>query len=72
MTPTLFLDSPVFTITVRNPPVYAQTVDLTADVVLSGSQSHELAGTATGRVRLNGNGFRIIDRPEVAPPVTSA
>jgi hypothetical protein len=60
VTPTLFLDSPVFTITVRNPPAYAQTVDLTADVVLSGSQSYALAGTATGRIRLNGNGFRII------------
>jgi hypothetical protein len=59
VTPTLFLDSPVFTITVRAPPNYAQTVDLTADVVLSGSQSYELAGTANGRVRLNGNGFRI-------------
>ena len=59
VTPTLFLDSPVFTITVRNPPGYAQTVDLTADVVLSGNQSYQLAGTATGRVRLNGNGFRI-------------
>jgi hypothetical protein len=60
VTPTLFLDSPVFTITVRSPPAYAQTVDLTSDVVLSGNQSYELAGTAAGRVRLNGNGFRII------------
>ena len=60
VTPTLFLDSPPFTITVRNPPGYAQTVDLTANVVLSGNQSYALAGTATGRVRLNGNGFRII------------
>ena len=47
VTPTLYLDSPPFTITVRNPPAYAQTVDLTANVVLSGNQSYELAGTAT-------------------------
>jgi hypothetical protein len=60
VTPTLFLDSPPFTITVRNPPAYAQTVDLISNVVLTGAQSYELTGTASGRVRLNGHGFRII------------
>jgi hypothetical protein len=58
--PTLHLDSAPFTITVQNPPTYAQTVTLTNDVVLSGSQSYELIGTETGRIRLNGNGHRII------------
>jgi hypothetical protein len=60
VTPTLFLDSPPFTITVQNPPAYAQTVNLSGDVVLSGSQAYELIGTETGRIRLNGNGHRII------------
>jgi hypothetical protein len=58
--PTLFLDSPPFTITVQNPPAYAQTVSLAGDVQLSGSQSYELVGTETGRIRLDGNGHRII------------
>jgi hypothetical protein len=59
VTPTLYLDSAPFTITVSNPPAYAQTVNLSANVVLSGSQSYELVGSASGRIRLNGNGYRI-------------
>ncbi len=58
--PTLLLDSVPFTITVQNPPAYAQTINLATDVVLSGNQSYELVGTETGRIRLNGNGHRII------------
>ncbi len=58
--PALVLESDPVTITVENPPPYAQTVNLTQDVVLSGSQSFELIGSPTGRIRLNGNGHRIV------------
>jgi hypothetical protein len=58
--PDLVLESEPVTITVENPPVYAQTVNLTQDVVLSGSQSFELIGSPGGRIRLNGNGHRIV------------
>ncbi|MGB7685493.1 MAG: hypothetical protein WBL45_06875, partial [Solirubrobacterales bacterium] len=58
--PALVLESDPVTITVENPPVYAQTVNLTQDVVLSGSQSFELTGSPGGRIRLNGNGHRIV------------
>ena len=58
--PDLVLESDPVTITVENPPVYAQTVNLTQDVVLSGSQSFELIGSPGGRIRLNGNGHRIV------------
>src|SRR5262249_44482170 len=57
--PTLQLDSQPFTITVQNPPAYAQTITLANDVVLTGSQSYELVGTANGRIKLDGNGHRI-------------
>jgi hypothetical protein len=58
--PDLVLESEPVTISVENPPVYAQTVNLTQDVVLSGSQSFELIGSPGGRIRLNGNGHRIV------------
>ncbi len=58
--PALVLDSPALTITVQNPPSYGQTVDLTADVVLSTlNPSYQLQGTPTARIRLNGNGYQI-------------
>ncbi len=56
--PTQFLDSLPATITVVDPPVYGQTVDLTADVVF-GASGFSLVGTPTSRVRLNGHGFKI-------------
>ncbi len=40
-------------------PAYGRTVELDADVTLSGSMPYELVGTAGSRVRLNGNGHRI-------------
>ena len=59
--PNEILDSAPVMITVDPPLVYAQTLTLTQDLVLSGSQSLQMVGTNTpgGRVRLNGNGFRI-------------
>lgn len=58
--PPLVLESDPVTITVENPPAYAQTVNLSQDVVLSSGQSFELLGTPGGRIRLNGNGHRIV------------
>jgi hypothetical protein len=58
--PDLVLESDPVTITVENPPAYAQTVNLTQDVVLSPTQSFELVGSPGGRIRLNGNGHRIV------------
>src|SRR5215469_7914453 len=59
--PAEILDSDPVTITVDPPPNYAQLLNLTNDLVLSGSQSLQMAGTSApgGRVRINGNGFRI-------------
>jgi len=53
------LDSAPMIIDVVDPPAYAQTVTLAADVTLSGSTGYELVGSAGGRIRLNGNGHRI-------------
>jgi hypothetical protein len=52
------LDSLPMIITVADPPTYAMTVDLTADVVV-GDAGYSLVGAAGERVRLNGNGFTI-------------
>jgi hypothetical protein len=59
--PTEILDSDPVTITVNPPPAYAQVLNLTNDLVLTGSQSLQMTGTNSpgGRVRINGNGFRI-------------
>jgi len=60
-TPTEILDSDPVTITVDPPPTYAQVLNLTQDLVLSRSQSLQIVGSnvSEGRVRINGNGFRI-------------
>src|SRR5262249_15760647 len=59
--PTEILDSDPVTITVDPPPAYAQVLNLAQDLVLSGSQSLQMIGSNApgGRVRINGNGFRI-------------
>src|SRR5262249_53304824 len=59
--PPEILDSAPVTITVDPTPTYAQTLTLTQDLVLSGSQSLQMIGSIVpaGRVRINGNGFRI-------------
>ncbi len=57
--PAAALDSEPMWITVDAPPTYAQTINLTQDVVLTGSQHYEFVGTPTGRIRINGNGHRI-------------
>ena len=58
--PSLVLDSDPMIITVNDPPTYGQTVNLTSDVTISGSTGYTLTGTATSRVRLNGNGHSIV------------
>jgi hypothetical protein len=59
--PSEILDSDPVTITVDAPQTYSQVLNLTNDLVLTGSQSLQMTGTNTpgGRVRINGNGFRI-------------
>jgi hypothetical protein len=57
------LDSEPSWITVEDAPAYAQTIDLAADVVLSGAQDYEVMGTAAGRIRLNGHGHHITSDP---------
>ncbi len=48
------------TVFVDNPPAWSGPVfNLTADVVLSGSQSTTYAGTASNHCLINGNGFQI-------------
>jgi hypothetical protein len=58
--PPLVLESPPVTITVQAPPAYAQTVDLSDDVELGPNQSYELVGAPGARIKLNGNGHRIV------------
>jgi len=53
------LDSLPALISVDAAPTYGSTVNLDADITLSGSMAYELVGTAGSRVRLNGNGHRI-------------
>jgi hypothetical protein len=54
------IDSPPVTITVAPAPSYAQTVELTKDVVLSAGESFELVGAPNARIKLNGNGHEIV------------
>ena len=48
-------DSRPVTITVEAAPTYAQTIDLTGDTALA-----HVVGTSNGRIRVNGNGHRIV------------
>jgi hypothetical protein len=58
--PATVLDSPALLITVADAPSYAQTIDLSEDVVLSSlNPSYQLQGTPAARIRLNGHGFQI-------------
>jgi len=57
--PSLVLDSVPTLITVADPPTYAMTMDLSGDVTV-GSSGFSLVGSANGRIRLNGNGHRIL------------
>jgi hypothetical protein len=59
VTQTLILDSDPVSFTVDTPPAYAMVTNLTQDIVLTGSQSFQMLGTTSARVRINGNGFRI-------------
>lgn len=64
------LDSPPAIVTVADPPAYDRTVDLVADVVLSGSTGYELVGAADKRIRLNGNGHQIRSSGGAGGPLT--
>ncbi len=68
--PELVLDSEPRLITVDEPPPYGETVDLDADVVLSGDQGYEIVGTANSRVRMNGHGFSIISEDGASGKLT--
>ena len=58
------LDSAKALVTVMTAPPAARTVSLDADVVLSGAQGYELVGTPDARIRLEGNGYRIVSDGE--------
>ena len=64
------LDSPPALVNVAATPTYAQVVDLTTDVVLDGATGYELRGTADARIRLNGNGHRILSSSGASGPLT--
>jgi hypothetical protein len=68
--PDAVLDSPPVLIDVVAPPTYAMTVDLAADVMLSGATGYELAGAAGARIRLNGHGHRILSATNASGPLT--
>lgn len=52
-------DSEAASIVVDEPPAYAQVINLTENVVLTGATNYELVGSPSGRIRINGNGFTI-------------
>src|SRR5262245_19079541 len=66
--PTLVLDSEPVLITVNSPPAYVSTIDLSADLTISGN--YQLIGSPTGRVRINGNGHRIVSAVGGAGAIT--
>jgi hypothetical protein len=66
--PDLVLDSDPVLVRVDAPPSYAQTVNLSGDLTLSGP-SYSLEGTATARLRVNGNGHRIVTAPGAATAI---
>jgi hypothetical protein len=68
--PDLVLDSPPALINVVAPPTYDQTVSLDADVMLTGATGYELIGAAGKRIRLNGNGHRILAAAKASGPLT--
>jgi hypothetical protein len=70
VSPDLVLDSPPMVIDVADAPAYASVIDLTADVVLTGATGYELRGTSTGRIRLNGHGYRIISSSNATGPLS--
>lgn len=52
-------DSEVASIVVEEPPTYAQVIELTEDVVLTGNADYERIGSPEARIRINGNGYTI-------------
>lgn len=68
--PDLVLDSLPVIVDVLEPPDYAQTIELDADVMLSGDTGYTLSGTADARIRLNGNGHSIRSSDGASGPLT--
>jgi hypothetical protein len=68
--PDAVLDSAPVLIDVVAPPTYAMTIDLAADVMLSGATGYELVGSAGQRIRLNGHGHRILSAANATGPLT--
>jgi hypothetical protein len=64
------LDSPPMIVTVADPPTYARTISLDGDVVLSGGMGYEIAGAPGQRVRLDGNGHKIVSSGDTSGPLT--
>jgi hypothetical protein len=70
VSPDEVLDSLPALIDVAAPPAYSQVVNLAADMVLDSAAGYQLQGTATGRIRLNGYGHRIIASSGTSGPLT--
>src|SRR3954469_19346975 len=68
--PDLVLDSPPALVDVAAPPSYDKTVDLDADVVLTGATGYELVGAPGKRARLNGHGHQIRSDANASGPLT--
>jgi hypothetical protein len=68
--PDLILDSQPALVTVKAPLAGTRTVTLLADVVLTEQQGYELVGAPDARVRLVGNGHRIVADGEPSGPLT--
>jgi hypothetical protein len=61
--PPELLDSPPVVVDVAPPPPYGRIVNLEHDLMLSGT-GLELVGTPESRIRVNGNGHRIVGAPD--------
>src|SRR5262249_9731615 len=70
VSPAQVLGSPPAIVTGNGPPGSDRTVDLAADVVLSGATGYELIGAADRRIRLNGNGHQIRASAGASGPLT--
>jgi hypothetical protein len=67
--PDLVLDSDPVLVQVEAAPPYAQVVDLAGDLTIGGA-SYQLAGTPSARIRVNGNGHRIVTGPGTSTAIS--
>jgi hypothetical protein len=70
VSPAEVLDSPATIVEIAAPPTYDKTVELAADVTLSGTTGYELVGAPGKRIRLNGNGHSITSSSAIGGPIT--